>query len=201
MSGQLLILNPEHTIKPNHVHVEWLFDSGERLLFRDPRRFGGIWCCPSRAALFEHRWNALGPDAATITARELHKVLAATRQSVKAALLDQTILAGVGNIYADEALFAARLHPLRRCEELNKTEAAKLGVAIRQTLRRAIKAGGSTLRDYRNTDGQPGRQQLAHAVYARSGLPCQRCGQCLQSIKITGRMTTYCPRCQPRTPV
>ncbi len=196
MSGQLMLRGTP--CEGDHVHVEWLLRSGRRLVFRDPRRFGGLWLFDSREALQRFAWDSLGPDALTITARSLTAVFARTRQCVKAALLDQGLLAGVGNIYADESLFRAGIHPLRPACELEASDRASLAASIRQTLRAAIAAGGSTLRDYVNADGQPGASQHGHAVYGRVGMPCPRCDQTIETIKIAGRTTAFCPGCQPR---
>ena len=196
MSGQLLLRANHEPGPTDHVHVEWLLRSSQRLLFRDPRRFGGLWLYPEREALERQAWSSLGPDALTISSRSLAAMMTRTKVSIKAALLDQHRLAGVGNIYADEALFRSGIHPLRKGSDLSTDEVSILSRAIRETLRTAINAGGSTLRDYVNVYGQRGKSQDAHAVYGRADLPCLRCGQNLRSIKVTGRTTTFCPSCQ-----
>lgn len=180
----------------DHVHATWRLDDGSRLVFRDPRRFGGLWAFTSLAAVTEGPWAALGPDALTIRTSVLHAKLQRSTRAVKAALLDQGVLAGVGNIYADEALFAAGLHPLRPARSLERQETRSLAEQIRRVLRSAIAHGGSTIRDYQDSDGRIGRYQQTHAVYGRAGQPCPRCCAPLQSTRVAQRQTVFCPHCQ-----
>lgn len=179
---------------PRHTHVVWTLDGGALLRFIDPRRFGLVRLAPEgpRSA-----WAGLGPDAATIRADLLAGALGSSLRSVKAALLDQGILAGVGNIYADEALHAAGIHPGRPARELGRAEIVSLAGAIRRVLAKAIVAGGSTIRDYQDGSGQAGGFQSQHRVYGRSGLPCMSCGGVLERGRIAQRTTVFCPRCQP----
>ena len=198
MSGQVLHLPPGARAKQaDHVHVVWTLDDGSHVLFRDPRRFGGIWVFASFDALRSTRWSALGPDALTVGGRALHARLGHTARPVKAALLDQSVIAGVGNIYADEALFLSRIHPATRSEDLDATDAARLARAIRGVLRQSIGAGGSTLRDYADAAGAPGKFQLNHRVYGRAGEACTACGISLESAVLAQRTTVWCPLCQP----
>lgn len=176
-----------------HLHVLWRFDEG-LLTFHDPRRFGRLTTLPNRAAL-ERSWSSLGPDALTATAADLARA-ASSRRAIKSVLLDQRILAGVGNIYADEALFLARIRPARRALLLRQADLNRLSAALRAVLRDAIAAGGSTLRDYRNADGEPGGNQNRLAVYGRAGLPCTRCGRTLRALRLAQRATVYCSFCQ-----
>ena len=198
MSGQLFHLptgvEPE---KADHVHVEWSFDDGSRLLFRDPRRFGGLWCFGSLDELRASRWDALGPDALSVTARQLRGGLSRSSRAVKAALLDQHALAGVGNIYADEALHRAGLHPLRVCRSIANEEWRALGRAIRAVLREAVGSGGSTLRDYRTATGESGGFQSRHRVYGRAGEACRGCHGVIERLIVAQRSTHMCPICQP----
>ncbi len=197
MSGQLLLTSPKPRSQSlTHTHADWTFDDGVRLIFRDPRRFGGLWSFPSVQALLSARWNALGPDGLSLSARQLREALAGVRRPVKGALLDQARIAGVGNIYADEALFAAGISPGRPCDAVTNAEATALAREIRSILRRAIKAGGSSLRDHRTPDGDPGSFQLAHKVYGRAGQPCPRCHALLISEQLAQRTTVSCPACQ-----
>lgn len=201
MSGRLTRLEPGATNPhPDHVHAHWTLDDGARLIFRDPRRFGGIWTFPSPEALHASRWSTLGPDALTITAASLARLLARANRPVKAALLDQSLIAGLGNIYADEALFSARINPATNARALDRDDARRLASAIRATLRKAVSHGGSTLRDYRDADGNPGAFQRSHRVYARAGLPCTTCNESLCSDTIAQRTTVWCPVCQPLLP-
>ncbi|MBL9032492.1 MAG: bifunctional DNA-formamidopyrimidine glycosylase/DNA-(apurinic or apyrimidinic site) lyase [Phycisphaerae bacterium] len=193
MSGRLFV-SRDSTL-PTHAHALWTLDSDTRLVFEDPRRFGGIWTLPHPDAL-ARRWADLGPDALDINGPALERALAGSRRPVKAALLDQRTLAGVGNIYADEALFAARIAPKARAGSIRGMRADDLALAIRRVLLDAIYAGGSTLRDYRDGTGQPGSAQNRHQVYARAGLPCLACGTPLRQASIAQRTTVWCPRCQ-----
>ncbi len=185
--------NPEPL---GHVHAQWRFDDGARLVFRDPRRFGRLWAFPSLHALRDARWSGLGPDGLSLTAAQLRVALAGSRRPVKGALLDQTRVAGVGNIYADEALFAAGVGPSRAAGSLTKPEHTRLAREIRRILNRAIKAKGSSLRDHTTPEGAPGAFQLAHKVYGRGGHPCKVCGGPLLCEQIAQRTTVSCPACQ-----
>ena len=196
MSGQLMI-SPD--VDATHRHVTWRV-SGSRhpLVFRDPRRFGGVTAYASPAAMHEAWAAELGVDALSVTGPRLAAVLRGAR-AVKALLLDQRAIAGVGNIYADESLFLAGIDPRTRCARIGPGGAHALADAIRTVLRRAVRTGGSTLRDHRTALGQPGQAQQLHAAYGRSGEPCVRCGQALRSARVAGRTTTWCPGCQRRS--
>lgn len=183
-----------------HVHCLWKTRDGY-LVFEDPRRFGGLWTYPSLDALRQHRWAALGLDALSAKPGTLAHQLAGSARPVKAALLDQSVLAGIGNIYADEALHRARIAPTRPCGSLASTEVRTLAAAIRWVIRHSIAHGGSTLRDYRNADGGKGNYQSRHAVYGRGGQPCHTCGQHLHAAQIAQRTTVWCTSCQPNTPL
>ncbi|MCC7191375.1 MAG: bifunctional DNA-formamidopyrimidine glycosylase/DNA-(apurinic or apyrimidinic site) lyase [Phycisphaeraceae bacterium] len=185
------------TAKRLHIHLSWTLDNGKRIEFRDPRRFGGVWTFPRMDTLRNVRWKTLGPDALKIRAAELADALAETNRPIKAALLDQTLVAGLGNIYVDEALFAAGVHPLTNCRQIASAPLQTLHARIREILARAIEAGGSTLRDYVDAEGAAGGYQKQHQVYGRSGQPCRKCQTVLKSLRLSGRMTVYCPRCQP----
>lgn len=202
MSGQLLRLGPEEApVRSDHIHVRWeLVDARGRgagsVIFRDPRRFGGIWTYDSFEQLYEARWSGLGPDAAgeDLTPRLLE--YRRSVRSVKATMLDQQVMAGVGNIYADEALFEAGIRPQRSMRRLKPTEMGRLAASIRAVLERAITARGSTLRDYRTSGGESGGFQMQHQVYGRGGLACRRCGKALRSGVVGQRSTVWCPLCQ-----
>ncbi|MCC7407719.1 MAG: bifunctional DNA-formamidopyrimidine glycosylase/DNA-(apurinic or apyrimidinic site) lyase [Phycisphaeraceae bacterium] len=180
-----------------HVHVLWKLDDGSILSFRDPRRFGGVWTFATREAMEAQRWAPLGPDALTITPKSLACRFESRRGAIKAVLLDQTLIAGLGNIYADELLFACGMNPMMRACRLTIDDHKKLTTAMRRILRRAIDAGGSSVRDYVDGHGRAGRYQRRHQVYGRAGLPCTVCGSTLASNIIAGRTTVHCPRCQP----
>lgn len=194
MSGQILILDPD-TRAGTHAHVIWTLDDGRRVVFRDPRRFGGVWLLPDPTAL-EQRWSALGPDGLTITGGQLAAGLARSQRAVKAALLDQAAVAGVGNIYADESLFGAAIAPARPCRDLTPKDWDRLAAEIRTVLAAAVQARGSTLRDYRLPDGSAGGASLTHRVYARGGKPCVTCGGTITRGILAQRSTCWCPTCQ-----
>lgn len=207
MTGQLLWFPGTHggtpAFPPDHVHVSWEVTAPGgpgTLVFRDPRRFGGAWAFPGMDALRRARWDALGPDALLATPQGLLEAARGSARSIKAMLLDQGVLAGVGNIYADEALFGARVSPRRRAGGVRPEEARRVARAIRGVLRAAIARGGSTLRDYRDADGNRGGFQRLHRVYGRGGLPCVVCGQALREGQVAGRTTVWCPVCQPARP-
>ncbi len=201
MSGQLRVEGPAYPPSPpTHRHVEWRVERrgtpASRLLLRDPRRFGGVHAAASMRALQGGAWSALGPDALSVGARALRHALAG-RRAVKAVLLDQGAIAGVGNIYADEALFRARIHPATPAARVPRERMAPLAAALRTVLRAAVTAGGSSLRDYLSADGACGTAQLRHAVYGRAGEACRRCGSLLVGARLAGRTTVHCPSCQP----
>jgi len=194
MSGRLVTAGPGEA-RQAHTHIEWHLEGGIRLRFIDPRRFGAVSIAPDSASLAA-RWATLGPDALTVRAPALAGLLSARRTPIKAALLDQRIIAGVGNIYADEALHVAGIHPRRPAGAINTADVSRLANAIRTVLRRAIRAGGSTLRDYTDGSGAAGKYQSRHAVYGRGGTPCLRCGETLRAEQVAQRKTVWCPVCQ-----
>ncbi len=208
MTGQFLFRAPgERLRRRDHVHVTWRVETPDgrpagRLVFRDPRRFGSVSAHQSREELVRTRWDALGPDALTVSEDELREQLRPKRRSnatvrnVKAALLDQATLAGVGNIYADESLFRAGILPTRRVDRLSGDEISRLGASIRTVLQEAVDSGGSTLRDYVDAEGVSGSFQLRHRVYGRSGCLCITCGETLVGDLVAQRTTVWCPRCQ-----
>jgi formamidopyrimidine-DNA glycosylase len=178
-----------------HTHMSIAFeDAGEQLHYRDARKFGKIlWLAPSANDV---RLERLGPDAATITSRQLTAGLAGRRSAIKPVLLDQAVLAGVGNIYADESLHAAGIAPTRAANVLTASEIDLLARSIRQVLKRAIRLGGSSIDDYLHPDGSDGGFQKRFAVYAREGQPCKRCGATIQRLVIGQRSAHFCGGCQ-----
>ena len=195
MSGQLMT---GEGAEATHRHIAW--SVGQRttdIVFRDPRRFGGVTPYRSHAALLEAWDLELGPDGLTVTAEQLTQRLSGKR-AVKAALLDQAVVAGVGNIYADESLHLAGIDPRTRCSRLRPQRVAELAESIRTILMRAVTHGGSTLRDYRAGNGARGNAQQLHAVYGRDGAPCMACGAALRGARLAGRATVWCARCQRR---
>lgn len=196
MSGQLFLVPAGGRLsKADHIHSTWSLDGRDRLFFRDPRRFGGLWTLPTLDALNE-RWSALGPDALEVSGPILAAAAQTSQRAIKALLLDQTVLAGVGNIYADESLFLSGIRPGRRSDRLSLPELDILAKAVRTVLRGAIRAGGSTLRDYANASGEAGTAQQSHAVYGLAATPCAVCGTILVGSVIAQRTTVHCPQCQ-----
>jgi formamidopyrimidine-DNA glycosylase len=198
MTGSLRVLAQPPAGDERHVHVVWkLSRRGETkfLLFRDPRRFGFIEACASMEKL-ERSLEHLGPDALNISASQLRAALHGRRSPVKAALLNQRLLAGVGNIYADEALHIARIYPARPCEHLGSDDFARLAAAIRKVLRMSLERGGSSIRDYRSSTGHRGGFQRRHQVYGRGGKPCLGCNTVLRVTRVAQRTTVFCPQCQ-----
>ena len=172
-------------------------DDGSDVAYRDIRRFG-TWALLERGEEETYLAERLGaePLGRSFTAARLGARLENRRAPVKAAILDQRTLAGVGNIYADEALWYARVHPLREARSLDEGETAALHRGIRRALERGIERQGSTLRDYRLPDGESGGMQHEFKVYGRDGEPCNRCGTPIEKTRVAGRGTWYCPQCQ-----
>lgn len=206
MSGQVRWEDgPEHPT--DHVHVRWIVrtqSGADRTLeFRDPRRFGGLTPFASRQDLESRLWSDLGPDAWTRPVDELvhsiHRTSHRSLRAIKALILDQSVIAGVGNIYADESLFAAGISPRLVSGRLDATMTRRLCTEIRQTLGRAVDAGGSTLRDYLDASGRTGSFQRMHRVYGRGGQSCVRCGSGLRTGVIGGRTTVWCGACQSQS--
>jgi formamidopyrimidine-DNA glycosylase len=181
-----------------HVRAVLELDDGTRLAYRDVRRFG-TWLVLEDAELDPYLAGKNGPEplGPRFTADWLANRLALRRAALKAVLLDQRVVAGLGNIYADEALWRARLSPLRPASSLSRDEVGRLHRAIRAALRTGIERHGSTLGEYSRPDGSPGRMQEEFRVYGRDGLPCPRCGTPIAKARVGGRGTSFCPRCQP----
>jgi len=196
MTGQLTVVPCESPLEP-HTHVRLILDDGaHELRYRDVRRFGRLRCC-TREEL-DRVWGSLGPDAREITEAEFRHALQGRRGALKSWLMNQSILSGLGNIYADEALFAARIHPLTQAGRLSPDKARHLHRTIRKVLERAIHLQGTSFRDYIDIEGRPGNFTSRLRVYQRTGEPCRRCGHLIRRIIVAGRSTHFCPQCQPR---
>ena len=200
MTGRLLPLSPERAAAggSGHPAVRFGFESGATLVFDDTRRFGTVECL--RADEWLERSRRMGPEPldASFTAEALHRALRASRAPVRSWLLDQRKIAGVGNIYANEALHLAGIHPRTEARAIGRLQAERLHDAVRVVLSRAIAAGGTTLRDYRNAKGEPGRYARRLQVYDRAGEPCGRCGRRIRRSVFGGRSAFHCPACQRR---
>ncbi len=193
MTGRIHVAEPSSPAAP-HTHLRILLDDGSReLRFRDPRRFGGVWLATE--AHDAPGLAARGPDALAVPAAEFAELLARGRM-IKALLLDQRRISGLGNIYCDEALFAAGIHPRAVAAHLDPERVVRLHREIVRILRVAIRHRGSTVRDYATVEGGSGRFQSKHQVYGREGEPCARCGAAIRRIVCAGRSTHVCPRCQ-----
>jgi formamidopyrimidine-DNA glycosylase len=178
-----------------HTHlIIRLARSNDEIRFRDPRRFGGIFWLGRDVDTSE---SLLGPEPLAVRPQALAARLKRTRRAIKSALLDQNLLAGLGNIYVDESLFEARIHPLTPANALHDVQVRRLSRAIKLTLRRAIRHGGSTLRDYVDANGESGAFQILHRVYGRENESCRQCKSPIQRIVLGGRSTHFCARCQP----
>jgi formamidopyrimidine-DNA glycosylase len=196
MTGRLLVSRPEVAL-PLHTHAVLSLSgapgekTGREVRFVDPRRFG-------RLSVVKDEGGYAGPgvEPTTVGVEEFSKLFKGRRLAIKAALLNQSILHGVGNIYADESLFRAGIRPRRQAGKLTKAELARLHAALQQVLAHAIELGGSSVSDYVDADGVRGFFQLEHKVYGRGGETCLDCGAGLKKLVVGGRTTVYCPGCQ-----
>lgn len=194
MSGRFYALPADEVCTEAHVHLVLRFNNGYQLLYKDPRRFGGVWFTFEPGPVLAR----LGPEPfdRAFTGAYLYQATRGRKVAVKTLLLNQAIVAGLGNIYVDEALFAARIQPSRQASSLSLAEARRLQRAIVEVLQAAIANCGTTFRDYRDGFNQSGQFQNLVQVYGRTGENCQRCAAGLERVIIGGRSTHYCPRCQ-----
>lgn len=197
MTGQLRVHSADMPIE-THTHVVMGLDkNGNQLRFRDVRRFGCAVLFGTRTELDDFlQESRLGPEPFDLLAGYWRDRLTATQRCLKAALLDQRLVAGVGNIYADESLFQARLHPRQLGQQTSPAEAERLRKAIVRVLTRAIEQRGSSIRDYIAGNGEKGNYQDEFLVYGRPGEPCRRCETPIKRIRLAGRSTHFCPKCQ-----
>ena len=195
MTGSLSVCPPSRRAG-KHDHVDLALDNGTTLRFHDPRRFGAVlWVAePAQHPLLAP--IGLEPLESGFNAQALARLARGKRQPVKAFLMDGRMIAGVGNIYASEALFAAGVRPSTAAGRLSRERWERVARSIVDTLSQAIEAGGSTLRDFVGGEGKPGSYQDRHAVYGREGQPCPRCRGPIGHTRQSGRSTFYCPRCQ-----
>jgi formamidopyrimidine-DNA glycosylase len=190
MTGRLLVSQADAPLPP-HTHAVLTLSGGREIRFIDPRRFG-------RLSVVKQPGGYTGPGAepTTISVADFSRLFKGRKLAIKAALLNQSILHGVGNIYADESLFRAGIRPRRPAGKLSREELARLHKALQTVLKHAIKLGGSSVSDYVDADGVAGFFQLQHKVYGRAGEDCLDCGAALKKIVVGGRTTVYCPHCQ-----
>jgi formamidopyrimidine-DNA glycosylase len=196
MSGSLRLL--QHPATPGkHDHYDLILDHDRVLRYTDPRRFGSLHWTQARPAQHPLLTRlGLEPLERSFSAAALHAATRGRKASIKQLIMDQHVVVGVGNIYANEALFRAGIHPKTAAHRVGLNRSAKLAQAIKTTLRLAVKAGGSTLRDFVDSRGEPGYFQLNYRVYDRAGLPCFRCGAPIKAMRQGQRSTFYCARCQ-----
>jgi formamidopyrimidine-DNA glycosylase len=196
MTGQLTVVPRDAPIEP-HTHVFMHLDDGrEELRFRDVRRFGRLRSLT--LAELEKVIGALGPDAQQVTEPQFLAAMKSRKGAIKSWLMNQNLVAGLGNIYADEALFEARIHPLTQPGRVSADKAHQLYKAVRKVLDRAVALGGTTFSDYMDIEGRPGAFLSKLKVYQHTGEPCRRCKQAIRRIVVGGRSSHFCPQCQPR---
>lgn len=199
MSGRICLLDDNYPPE-KHDHFDIMFTDQSVLRLRDPRRFGAVLWINNK--LSDHvLLNQLGPEPLdeTFNAGYLHAALANKSLAIKNAIMDGHVVVGVGNIYASESLFRARIHPEASAKTISMKQCEALVREIKATLQDALNAGGSSLRDFFGADGNPGYFQQSYFVYARTNEPCQVCGEAIQNIRLGQRSTFFCPRCQKRS--
>lgn len=192
MTGRLLVTTPDAEVE-KHTHARVSLEGGRELRFVDPRRFGRLEFLDLAKG---DGFGAPGAEPLTIDAEQFAGLFRRRKLAIKAALLNQTLLAGVGNIYADESLFRAGIRPRRIAGRLKREELERLRTSLKEVLRAAIRLGGSSVSDYVDADGERGFFQLEHYVYQRTGEPCRNCGTPIKRIVMAGRSSHYCPGCQ-----
>jgi formamidopyrimidine-DNA glycosylase len=193
MTGQLA---PCAAAQPaaKHTHAWFELDDWRELRYIDPRRFGRMAYLTD--ALLAEELTQFGADPLLVNAEEFASRIRSRNAHIKALLLDQSVLRGVGNIYADESLWRARIHPARRGAELNKKQTQLLRRVLQDVLRKAILARGSSISDFLDAEGQPGEYQQHHRAYGREGKRCYRCGTPIRRVIVAGRSSHFCPKCQ-----
>jgi formamidopyrimidine-DNA glycosylase len=189
MTGRCTVCDAGSERAP-HTHLVARLASGRELRFSDPRRFGRL------QVLREGGFAAPGDEPTQVSLEHFVELFRGRKTPIKSALLNQKLLAGVGNIYADESLFRAGIRPRRQAARLNRAELEKLHRALQQVLAEAIELGGSSVSDYVDADGESGFFQLHHNVYRRTGEPCRVCGEAIRRVVIAGRSSHFCPKCQ-----
>ena len=194
MTGRLVTCDPKAPV-PRHTHVFFALDDGRELRYTDVRRFGRMALLQENS--HEKSIDSLGLDALEASEDQFVDLLKERRARIKALLLDQHVLRGIGNIYADESLWRARIHPMRLGAKLTRDELRRLHRAVREVLAEAIRLRGSSIADYVDSEGNLGGFQRRHRVYQRDGKKCFRCGALIRRALVAGRSSHFCPRCQP----
>lgn len=197
MSGHLRVL-PASAPAQKHDHIDILLSNDKLLRYCDPRRFGLVLYfndAPEAQPMLSH----LGPEPLTEAFHQdyLQQKIKNKKQPIKSLIMDNHVVVGVGNIYAAESLFLAKIHPLSAAQALTASHCERLTQAIKSTLAQAIEAGGTTLKDFYGFDGQPGYFKLSLQVYGRKQQPCFSCASLIETVVISGRHSAYCPQCQP----
>jgi formamidopyrimidine-DNA glycosylase len=187
MTGRMLVCKPDQAVE-KHTHAVAKLASGRELRFVDPRRFGRLSVA--------HGFDAAGSEPLEVELNRFVELFRGRKTPIKSALLNQKLLRGVGNIYADESLFRAGIRPRRRAASLTRKELPRLYASIQEVLKEAIALGGSSVSDYVDADGEEGFFQLQHRVYGREGEPCLVCKAPIKRVVIAGRSSHYCPKCQ-----
>ena len=202
MSGRLCLLDRFYPPE-KHDHVDIAFVDGRVIRLRDPRRFGAVLWLPGDAnQAMQHALLAtLGPEPLEddFDAAYLFNAIRTRNAPIKTTIMDAHLVVGVGNIYASESLFRARIHPQTPAKSLSKAQCARLVQEIKHTLQEALQAGGSSLRDFFGADGNPGYFQQTYFVYGRTGEPCRQCGQAIRNIRLGQRSTFFCTHCQKKS--
>lgn len=195
MTGQWTLHEP-HDDVASHTHVTLTLHSKKELRFRDVRRFGSFQFYDSYLELQDEVESKLGPEPDHLHGKTFHESLVTRHRPIKSLLLDQKIVAGIGNIYADESLFLASLHPLQLGSSLKITQSQRLADTIQQVIKRAVALRGSTIRDYVGGSGLQGEYQHEFTIYGRQGETCPRCDTLIQVVRVAGRSSHFCPCCQ-----
>jgi formamidopyrimidine-DNA glycosylase len=201
MTGQLLWLSADTPLH-KHTRVQFFFNKGQELRFVDQRTFGRVWWIPptEEPATYITGLAHLGPEplSADFSSQYWATVCQRRQRPIKTALLDQTLIAGLGNIYADESLFLSGIHPSCLCKALTPQQTERLHGVIREVLQTALIQGGTTFSDFRQVSGINGNYGRVAWVYRRRGQPCRQCGTLIETIRLAGRSCHFCPQCQPK---
>lgn len=195
MEGKYRVTKKDEPLE-KHTHVRFLLDNGEELRYQDVRAFGKMCYLPNKEALIA-ALSHVGKEPWDKNEEEFYQELKKYRSAIKSVLLNQKVISGLGNIYVDEVLFKAQVHPETKANEITKEESANILKASQEILQTAIEAGGSTIHTYKNAEGKSGAYQEQLQVYGKKGEPCPRCQTPIEKIKVGGRGTHFCPNCQP----